>query len=79
MRKERKLIMKVVMKQSKRVKTVSRLIPSSLLLRELCLKARVNREGGVVVTDKSDEILSEEISDNASGDSAIDLELAAQF
>ena len=50
-----------------------------LLLGQLSLLARVHSEGGVVVADLSDETLGVEISDDLSGNRAVDLELVAQL
>lgn len=48
---------------------------SSLLLRLFCLETRVYSELAVVITDLSDETLGKEVSDDFSGNGAIDLEL----
>lgn len=52
---------------------------SSLLLRLLGLETRVYSELTVVITDLSDETLGKEISDDFSGNGAIDLELVDKF
>ena len=54
-------------------------ISSLLLLGELGLLSRVDRESGVVVTDLSDKTLAVEIFDDLSGDCAVHLELVGKL
>jgi hypothetical protein len=50
-------------------------VSSSLLLRLFGLETRVYSELAVVITDLSDETLGKEVSDDFSGNGAINLEL----